>query len=106
MAAVRQLTDEQKIFETFKDDPDWTVRQTVVENLSDEQLILNTFKDDKAWQVRDAVAKKLSDMESLIEFVYDSDEYVRQTVTNKLSEINNEFSDALKQLDNVNELEL
>ena len=81
------------------------VRQVVVENLSDEQLILNTFKDDNAWQVRDAVAKKLSDMCSLIEFADDPNEYVRQTVTNKLSEINNEFYEALNQLDSGNELE-
>ena len=85
-AVVNKLSDEKLIFDTFKDDEDWCVRLAVVEKLSDEKLIYDTFKDDKDWCVRLAVVENLSDEKLIFDtFKDDKDANVRLAVVQKLS---------------------
>ena len=83
---TKKLSDEQLIFNTFKDDKYWIVRKAVVEKLSDEKLIYS-FKDDKYWDVRLAVIKKLSDEKLIYSFKDDKDWDVREAVVEKLEEL-------------------
>ena len=84
---INKITDENLVFDTFKDDKDWEVREAVVQKLSDKKLIYDTFKDDKKWFVREAVVKKLSDEKLIFDtFKDDEDPYVRKVVVNKLSD--------------------
>ena len=39
-----------------KDAKHWWIRKAVIDKFSDENLIFNTFKDDVAWKVRLAEA--------------------------------------------------
>jgi transcriptional regulator NrdR family protein len=70
-----------------------------VNRISDEQLMFETFKDDPVAYVRLAVVHKLSDVQSIQTFENDPVEYVRGVVAEKLSDIT-EFSDALAELSN------
>ena len=79
--------NEEIIFNKFKNNKDWDVREAVVEKLSDEKLIYY-FKDDKNWFVRLAVVKKLSDEKLIYSFKDDDDLDVRKAVIKKLEELN------------------
>ena len=83
-AVINKLSDEKLIFVTFKDDEDPYIRKAVVKKLSDEKLIYDTFKDDKNWTIRKAVVNKLSD-EKLISYFKDDEHWrVREAVIKKL----------------------
>ncbi len=86
-AVVQKLSDKKLIFETFKGDEDPCVREAVVQKLSDKKLIYDTFKDDKKWFVRKAVVKKLSDEKFISCFKDDEDCDVRKAVIKKLEEL-------------------
>ena len=51
--------NEEIIFNKFKNNSGWDVREAVINKLSDEKLIFDTFKDDVARKVRLTVKDKL-----------------------------------------------
>ena len=51
------------LFDNFRNDPSWVVRQALVEKLTDAEM-LSTFQDDKIEDVREAAAKKLSERDN------------------------------------------
>lgn len=101
---IDKRSDENLIFNTFKNDKSWAVREVLVNLISDEQLIFDTFKNDKDVHVRAAVIDKLSDVQLIKTFEKDSVQDIRDMVAEKLSEMatqdHTEFSDALAELSN------
>ena len=87
-AVIKKLSDENLIFDTFKDDEDWFIRKTVINKLSNEKLIFDTFKDDEDWFVRLTVINKLSDEQLISYFKDDEDWFIRKTAIKKLEELN------------------
>ena len=53
---MNRLSDEQLVFETFKNDKDEDVRVAVIDKLSDVQLI-KTFEKDPVQDIRDMVTE-------------------------------------------------
>lgn len=72
-------------------------RQLTKYPMRDYYLIISEMTRIKSYDMRQL---KLTDAELLSTFKDDADDFVREVATNKLSELNNDFSDALNQLSN------
>lgn len=81
---INESTDEKFIYETFKDDPEGSVRAAVVDKLSDEKLIYDTFKNDPDPFVRYRVTENLTDIDLLSKFQDDKVYEVRDTANRKI----------------------
>lgn len=95
---VNQLSDEKLLVNAFKNDFSEDIRQAVVDKVTDEKLLFDGFGKDPSADIRQAVVEKLTDAEMLSTFQDDKIEDVREAAAKKLSELDNEFSDALNQL--------
>lgn len=103
---VNQLSDEKLLVNAFKNDFSEDVRQAVVDKVTDEKLLFDGFGKDPSADIRQKVVEKLTDAEMLSTFQDDKIEDVREAAAKKLSELDNEFSDALNQLPTDQGLEL
>lgn len=95
---VNQLSDEKLLVNAFKKDFSEDIRQAVVDKVTDEKLLFDGFGKDPSADIRQKVVEKLTDAEMLSTFQDDKIEDVREAAAKKLSELDNEFSDALNQL--------
>ena len=87
-AVINKLSDEKLIFDTFKDDKDWEVREAVVQKLSDKKLIYDTFKDDESLSVLSKLVNKLTNKELLAYFVKENtDPYITELAEDKINNL-------------------
>lgn len=103
---INQISDEKLLVNAFKSDFSEDVRQAVVDKVTDEKLLFDGFGKDPSADIRQKVVEKLTDAEMLSTFQDDKIEDVREAAAKKLSEFDNEFSDALNQLPTDQGLEL
>lgn len=85
---LKELKKLDLMYEAFKDDKSWVVRENVLECMENNNLMYETFKDDESWIIRESVVERMDDLSLMYHtFKDDSHPFVRAAVVDRMTDL-------------------